>query len=178
MKKLGLIIIAFIIFCFIVNNNKTKEEYYTIPDIAIRLRIVANSNNTYDQIIKQKVKDNIEKELIKLVTGKTVEEVRKLINEDINMYEKIVIDTLEKLKYNKDLNIHFGNNYFPEKLYNGIYYEEGYYESLVITIGDGKGDNWWCILFPPLCNLEVTKGANIEYKLFVKELVDKYLFKK
>ena len=68
-----------------------------------------------------------------------------------------------------------GLNYFPEKEFKGITYDEGYYESLVITIGEGKGDNWWCVLFPPLCMLEAEESTDVEYKSFVKEIVDKYI---
>ena len=63
----------------------------------------------------------------------------------------------------------------PEKEYKGTTYEEGYYESLVITLGSGEGDNWWCVLFPPLCLLEAEDSDDVEYTSYVKELVDKYL---
>ena len=69
--------------------------------------------------------------------------------------------------------------YFPKKKYKGITYKEGNYESLVITLGEGAGDNFWCVLFPPLCLIEAdeTSNDNVEYKFFVKELIDKYLKK-
>lgn len=66
-------------------------------------------------------------------------------------------------------------NYFPEKEYKGVKYDEGYYESLVITLGEGKGKNWWCVLFPPLCLVEAEESDKVEYKFFIKELIDKYL---
>ncbi|MBO5530582.1 MAG: stage II sporulation protein R [Bacilli bacterium] len=58
-------------------------------------------------------------------------------------------------------------------------YKEGNYESLVVTLGEGKGDNFWCVLFPPLCLLEAedNSSSEIEYKFFVKELIDKYIKK-
>lgn len=68
----------------------------------------------------------------------------------------------------------FGFNYFPSKKYKGITYKDGYYESLVVTLGEGKGDNWWCVLFPPLCLLEAEESTDVEYKSYVKELIDKY----
>jgi len=49
------------------------------------------------------------------------------------------------------------------------------YESLLVTLGSGKGDNWWCVLFPPLCLLEAEESDKIEYKFFVQELIEKYL---
>ena len=75
------------------------------------------------------------------------------------------------------ININFGLNYFPKKVYKGVTYEQGDYESLVITIGSGQGDNWWCVLFPPLCLLEAEENTEVEYKFKVLELLDK-IFKK
>ena len=66
-------------------------------------------------------------------------------------------------------------NYFPSKEYKGVKYEEGYYESLVITLGKGEGDNWWCVLFPPLCLIEGEEDTEVEYKSIVMEILDKYL---
>ena len=69
-------------------------------------------------------------------------------------------------------------NYFPEKVYKGVKYEEGEYESFVVTLGNGMGKNWWCVLFPPLCLLEAEETeetTEVEYKFFISELIDKYL---
>ena len=68
-------------------------------------------------------------------------------------------------------------NYFPKKVYKGVTYEAGNYESLVITLGDGLGKNWWWVMFPPLCLLEAEETeetTEVEYKFFIKELIDKY----
>ena len=178
MKKIIPIMLALIIL-YAFTNAKTKEEYYVIPDSAIRFRILANSNSPYDQYIKQKVKESIEKELLILTKqDNSIEEARITIQSNLNNYEKVIKKTFKDEKYKKDFTINFGKNYFPEKEYHGVIYKEGYYESLLITIGEGKGDNWWCIMFPPLCTLEVDKEAEVEYKFFVKEIIDKYLFKK
>lgn len=69
--------------------------------------------------------------------------------------------------------VKYGNNYFPKKEYKGITYEEGYYESLVVEIGEAKGDNFWCVLFPSLCLLETEETTEVEYKLGVLELINK-----
>ena len=82
---------------------------------------------------------------------------------------------LEQEQYNEGFSINFGSNYFPETTYKGITYDDGYYESLVVTLGKGEGDNWWCVLFPPLCLLEAEEGTEVEYRSFVKEILDKYV---
>lgn len=64
--------------------------------------------------------------------------------------------------------------FFPKKEYKGVTYPEGYYESVKVTLGEGLGDNWWCILFPPLCLIEAEESTEVEYNFFVKEIIKKY----
>ena len=82
---------------------------------------------------------------------------------------------MEKENYNIGYNIDFGYHYFPNKEYKGIEYDEGYYESILVKIGKGEGNNWWCVLFPPLCLLEAEESTEVEYKFFVQEIIDKFL---
>ena len=147
-----------------------------IPSDALRIRVIANSNSEYDQEIKKIVKENIQYKMYELLKNtKGVDEARRIINNNLNNIDNDVKTTLQLLDYKLGYNINFGLNYFHSKEYKGITYDEGYYESLVITLGEGKGDNWWCVLFPPLCLLEAEESTEIEYTSFVKELLDKYL---
>ena len=100
----------------------------------------------------------------------------KQIELHIPLVRSIVEETLEKNKLVKKYDVNYGLNYFPEKEYNGVIYPEGEYESLVVTIGDGLGENFWCVLFPPLCLLEAkeTDTTDIEYTSFIKEVIEKY----
>lgn len=174
MKKIILMIIAILVLYMFINEN--KKDYYVIPEEAIRLRIVANSNSVEDQYIKNKVKLNIEEELKETIDlNATIESSRKNIINNIPRYEKVVEKTFEEENYNKDFSINYGYNYFPEKEYKGIIYEEGEYESLLITIGEGEGNNWWCVLFPPLCTLEAEESEDIEYRFFIQDIFEKYL---
>ena len=74
-------------------------------------------------------------------------------------------------KYINNYSINYGYNYFPEKTFKGIKYPAGNYESLVIKIGDGSGDNWWCLLYPPLCFID---EDSTEYKSLVKDIINKF----
>ncbi len=169
------IIILGILITYLIIGN-TSVEAVKIPNEAIRFRVVANSDSNYDQNIKIKVKNEIEKELFKLLKeSKGISEARKIINDNLNNIEKKVNDLLIKEKYTLGYKVNFGYNYFPEKEFNGVTYEEGMYESLLITLGEGKGENWWCVLFPPLCLLEAEESDKVEYKFFVQELIEKYL---
>ena len=176
MKKIIPIIIAFIILYLFASSN--KNDYYIIPEEAIRLRIIANSNSIEDQYIKNKVKLNIEEELKNTISEyETLTTSRTNIKKSIPKYEKIVKETFKEKNYQKDFKINYGFNYFPEKEYKGTVYEAGEYESLLITIGEGKGENWWCVLFPPLCTLEVEETEEIEYRFFIKDFIEGYLSK-
>ena len=91
------------------------------------------------------------------------------------MIDNKVDKLLKKENYKLGYSINFGYNYFPEKEFKGITYEEGMYESLLINLGEAKGNNWWCVLFPPLCLLEAEESEEVEYKVFIQELIEKYL---
>lgn len=169
------IIVLGILITYLIIGNVSREEV-KIPDEAIRFRVIANSDNEYDQNIKLKVKTEVEKELYNLLKDtKGIEDARNTINENLDYIDDKVNKLLLKEKYNLGYNLNFGYNYFPEKVFNGVTYEEGMYESLLVTLGEGKGDNWWCVLFPPLCLLEAEESDEVEYKFFIQELIEKYL---
>ena len=172
MKKLMLAIFLIILLYVFIG----RVSSLAIPDDALRIRVIANSNSNYDQEIKKFVKENIQYKLYELLKNtKGIDQAKKIINNNLNDIDSNVKETLQLLNYELGYDINFGLNYFPSKEYKGVTYDEGYYESLVITLGEGKGDNWWCVLFPPLCLLEAEESTEVEYTSFVKELLDKYL---
>ena len=156
----------------LLNNN--KQELILIPNEAIRVRIIANSNNEIDIKEKEKIKDEINKYVEKrLQNAKNISEARKIIIQNLNIITNIVEKTMKRDNYLQDFTVKFGNNYFPEKEFKGVKYKEGNYESLLISIGNGKGNNYWCVLYPPLCS--INNKENNKYKLLVKEILNKYL---
>lgn len=167
MKKL---IIALFLVTVLILVNK-KETKVLIPEEAIRFRIIANSNKLEDQTQKLEIKKELEPVITNILsTSNSLDETRKEIKN--NMYEvKNILN-----KYDTDYKLNYGYNYFPEKNYKGVTYKAGEYESLVVTLGDGLGDNWWCVLFPPLCLLEASREDydDITYTSYIKELIDKY----
>ena len=176
MKKLIIIILTVIVaFLVYVNVNADVGEI-VIPEAAIRVRVIANSNSIDDQSMKMKVKAMIEKNISPLLIGvDNVEDARTIIRDNLDTLESDIEAFFVNEDYNKDFVINFGDNYFPEKDYRGVHYDEGEYESLVVTIGEGSGDNWWCVLFPPLCLLEADESDvdDTEYQFFVAEMIDK-----
>lgn len=175
MKKY--LILASLILVFIPNINKESDEII-IPDEAIRFRVVASSDTKEDQEAKTIVKIALEEDLNSLLKNSTsIDETRTILKDNQNHFESLIERTLLTNKITTPYKVSYGLNYFPEKNYKGIIYEEGYYESLVVTLGKGNGENWWCVLFPPLCLMEGVDNNTdeVEYKSFVKEMIDKYL---
>ena len=172
MKKIVIVILVIILGYYLMKN----AEAYAIPDEAIRLRVVANSDDEYDQEIKMKVSVKVQNRLYELLKDtQGLEEARKVIKSNINSIESDIEKVLEEENYTLGYKINYGLNHFPEKAYKGVTYREGEYESLLITLGEGHGKNWWCVLFPPLCILEAEESTEVEYKFFITELFEKYL---
>ena len=162
MKKL-IIIILTVLTIFLVYKKVNAEEVI-IPDNSIRLRVIPNSNSSYDQAMKSVVKNYLEKDVYNLFKDtKTIEDARQIINNNLQ-------DIFDRYNYDMTFNVNYGNNYFPEKVFKGVKYNEGYYESIVVSIGEAKGDNWWCVLFPNLC---IVNDKDVEYTSLVKEIIDK-----
>lgn len=171
MKK-TVIILAIIIAIL----SLTKQEKVVIPKKSIRFRVIADSNSKKDQYIKKEVVNNLRNNISKLEYSNNLDNSRENIKKSIPEIKHVVEETLIKNNYNKKYDINYGMNYFPEKEYKGTVYKEGDYESLVVTLGDGLGKNFWCVLFPPLCLLEADEQdtSDIEYSSYIKEVIDKY----
>lgn len=174
MKKIICLLLGIFIFYVFISNSLARS--LTIPNDAIRIRIIPNSNSSFDQDIKKKVKDKIEITMYDLLKdAKSSKEAYDIIENNLELVDKDVQKVLNFENYDKGYNVNFGKNYFPQKEYKGVKYEEGYYESLLITLGKGEGDNWWCVLFPPLCLIEGEENDSVEYKSIVMEILNKYL---
>lgn len=174
MKKI-VIVLLMLTLAFIATNYENKEVI--IPKDSIRFRVVASSNNKKDQDNKKIIANNLKKDIEKtLKDSNNIEESRLILQSNIEEFKTNIDETIKTNNINENYSINYGNNYFPEKVYKGVKYKAGEYESLVVTLGNGRGENFWCVLFPPLCLLEGEDVDNddIKYSSFVKEVIDKY----
>lgn len=153
----------------LLSMNYKKENNVFIPKDSIRFRIISNSMNEIDIRHKQELKSYIEDYVYDIVSdAQSSEEADKLLVNNLEKISGYVNQHLNSDNYKID----YGVNYFPKKIYKGVVYEEGMYKSLVITIGDGNGSNWWCVLFPPLCLLdENDTTADVDYQLYVSRII-------
>ena len=173
MKKIIIIIVLIILMIV----TMSKEEEVIIPKDAIRFRVIANSNDLKDQQEKKKIAKTLGNNITKLLKNQnSLQETRTTLKKNINTFTTTVQEEMKNDNYDNNVEVNYGMNYFPEKTYKGVKYKEGEYESLVVTLGKGEGNNFWCVLFPPLCLLEAEEDDTneVEYTSFVKELIDKY----
>ena len=161
----------------VIITNPSKKEEVIIPEEAIRFRVIAASNTIADQQTKQKVKKSLQEDLTNLLaTSTSISTTRNILKTNLAHLNQTIATTLQEDHNLTSYKLHYGLNYFPAKKYKGITYQEGYYESLVVSLGNAEGTNWWCVLFPPLCLLDDNGTTKeVEYKLLVKELLQKYL---
>ena len=161
-KAIFLIISLFIGFLVYKKNNEI-----IIPNESIRVRIIANSDNIKDLYEKKKLKEELKGNLYNIVKdAKNINEASLNLKRNMSEIEKVISNKTS------DYKINYGMNYFPKKNYKGVIYNEGEYESLVITLGKGLGENWWCVLYPPLCLLEENSNtSDVEYKLAIQKLL-------
>ena len=163
MKKIIFLTISVVIGILVYQKN----DEIIIPSDSIRVRIIANSNNIEDLYKKKKIKEEIKKDLYDLVKDvSNSEDASKSIENNLDK-----INNLVSSKTN-DFNITYGMNYFPKKTYKGVLYNAGNYNSLVITLGKGLGENWWCVLYPPLCMIDDNETTtDVEYRSFVLDML-------
>jgi len=131
----------------------------SIAKKVVRLHIIPNSNSTFDQNLKLQVRDKIVEYLSpKLRNSKSIEESKIIIANNIeNIKELSKQITSQYSDY--DINVSLGQSKFPTKNYNNYSFPAGTYDALKIIIGEGSGNNWWCVMFPPLCFTNSSVGA-------------------
>lgn len=120
----------------------------------LRLHVIANSNKVGDQALKLKVRDAVIEYMADQKDLKTVDETREYLKENKKRLQRIAEGVIAAQGYDYPAAVELGVRYIPQKTYGDITFPAGNYEALNITIGSGQGENWWCVLFPPLCLLD------------------------
>ena len=151
MKKTVLVICLVILAAAGINNRMQTTEKAFAKGI-IRLHVIANSDEEYDQQLKLKVRDTIlKKTREKYGDMENAENMRINLESDMEYIKKIAKQVITENGYDYDVNVVLGESYFPRKSYGNITLPEGNYNALKVEIGKAQGQNWWCVLFPPLC---------------------------
>ncbi len=160
---------AFLIFCFIVLCAFGCSGVEDANADYLRLHIRANSNEITDQNIKLKVRDEVIKYLTPLfggVTSRTQAEI--IVKRNTAELTEIVNNFLIQNDFGYNCAIAIKNETFPTRKYDDLVLEKGLYRAIIITLGKGEGDNWWCVAYPPLCFAE---GEDVTYKSKIWEII-------
>ncbi len=153
-----LLLLFFLYFC-VSAFSYAKNISTDISENVFRLHVIANSDNSYDQQLKYKVRDNLLKYMNEIcVNCKNKNDAISVVKANKNTFEQIAIETIRNEGYSYPVNINIGNFEFPTKKYGDISLPAGLYDALRVEIGEAKGQNWWCVMFPPLCFVDITSG--------------------
>ena len=171
MKKLVCVLIVFIVIVcgvFLIPKQEFDCDY-------LRLHIRANSNSNIDQNVKYEIKD----ELVEFLTPhlcnvESKEKAIDIVNSFSNILKSRCENLLKEKGFNYDVNIKINNEFFPTRTYANTTLQSGYYDAVIVELGEAKGDNWWCVMYPPLCFVNKNENTNqIKYKSIIVEWFQK-----
>ncbi len=160
LKHVIILLFLLSIFIFISAVSYVDAVSTNIANSVFRLHVIANSDSDEDQELKYNVRDELLKYMNTISENcSSKEDVIKLAIEHKDDFEKIAKEVIKENGYNYDVNIKIGQFDFPTKDYGDISLPAGLYDALRVEIGEAKGQNWWCVMFPPLCFVDVTSGV-------------------
>lgn len=140
----------------------------------LRLHIRANSNTTVDQNIKYQIKEEVTTFLTPVVANcHTKDESMQAVQNNLKNIEELINTFLQKSGFRYTARAALKREEFPTRVYEGVTLPAGVYDALIIELGTGKGDNWWCVLYPPLC-FAGSMGVNIQYRVKIWEIIQNF----
>ena len=164
---LTFLLIIYITICAISYAQTISTD---ISNSVFRLHVIANSDSKEDQDLKCKVRDSLLKYMNSICSNcSSKQEAINIVEEHKDNFKEIALQTIKENNYSYNVNINIGNFEFPTKTYGDISLPAGYYDALRVEIGEAKGKNWWCVMFPPLCFVDVSSGIVPEES---KELIE------
>lgn len=159
-KRFLILIFLLFIYTIICAVSYVNAVSSNIESSVFRLHVIANSDYKEDQDLKYIVRDNILTYINEISkNASTKEEVIEIARNNIDTIKQIAQETVYENGYNYSVNIKIGNFAFPTKQYGDISLPAGFYDALRVEIGSASGQNWWCVMFPPLCFVDVSSGV-------------------
>lgn len=147
----------YILFSLVSYSNAVTAD---ISNSVFRLHVIANSNSDEDQALKYKVRDALIEYMNSIAKdASTKEEAIKIAEENKDSFYNIAKEVVNDNGFNYDVNIKIGNFSFPTKTYGDISLPAGFYDALKVELGNANGKNWWCVMFPSLCFVDVSEGV-------------------
>lgn len=157
-----------LLFCSCAVYTQSKNDF-------LRLHIRANSNSDADQAVKLKARDAVVEYLSPLLTTVSTEsEAAVLVKSHLGVLKSLCENILDNNGFSYGAEAVVKREKFPTKNYGNLVLEGGVYEAVVINLGSGEGDNWWCVAFPPLCFVGEESDGNVKYKSILMEIIEKW----
>lgn len=160
-NKICVIVVLILLLIIGASFLPTAEVEYDY----LRLHIRANSNSEIDQNIKYEIKDELVEFLTPYfcnITSKN--EAIEIVNNLKEKMSEICVEVLRKNGFNYSANVKINNEYFPTRTYSNTTLESGYYDAVIVELGSAEGDNWWCVMYPPLCFITRENQTEITFK--------------
>lgn len=159
-KRIFVLLILLCLFILVSAISYVDAVSNDIADSVFRLHVIANSDSKEDQELKYKVRDKVLEYMNSIAQNCTSkQEIIELVTTHKDDFQTIAKQVIIDNGYDYNINIYIGEFDFPTKNYGDISFPAGTYDSLRIEIGESKGQNWWCVMFPPLCFVDVTSGV-------------------
>lgn len=171
-KRITILIIAIIVLSgigLIFPSGDSNTEY-------LRIHVRANSNDRIDQEVKICVKDAVVSYLTPFIAEcDTYDKAKTLLTSRISYIEQVANKTLLASGFNYTCKASVKNEKFPTRIYNNLELQEGFYDALILELGEGKGNNWWCVVYPPLCF--TGEGQNYQIRSKIIEIIRNFFYK-
>lgn len=178
-----LLLSAGFFFLSFLHRNYDKQLQESIASEVLRFHVVANSDSDIDQEVKMLIKNQLTTTLSPLLKdAKDLSTAKQIINKNLTTLEQIANETLESKGFLYQATASIEKGYFPLKVYGDLSLPPGEYEAIRIELGSATGQNWWCVMFPPLCFIDSTYSVVPEQskeelrEVLTKEEFD-YIFK-
>lgn len=169
------VLLFILVYTLFMANTYASEIKQDISESVIRFHVLANSDTTEDQLLKENVRDAVLAYMApKLKNSKSIDESRTILKAHLKEITQVAYTVIEN--WGKKYSVYTELTYddFPTKVYGDIAFPKGTYEACRIVIGEGKGKNWWCVMYPPLCYVDATTGVLPEES---KEVLEETLTK-
>lgn len=161
-SKIGIVLILSILlflYTIVCAISYVEAVSTDISSSVFRLHVIANSDSDEDQSLKYKVRDNLLNYMNNICKDcNSKEEAIRIVSEHQEEFRQVALDTIKNEGYSYNVKIEIGNFEFPTKHYGDISLPAGFYDALKVEIGKAEGRNWWCVMFPSLCFVDVSSG--------------------
>ena len=162
------VVVIGVVAIFGTSYKEVNSEY-------LRIHIRANSNLEVDQRVKYQIKDAVVECLTPLVAScDSFEEIKVTLGNNLDKVDRVANNILKNNGFGYTAKSKIANEEFPTRAYGEYVLDAGFYDALIVELGEAKGDNWWCVVYPPLCFVSTNSGSNVVYKSRLIEMIKNF----